>query len=83
MIDLRSPDHPVRRMSVPDDFVFFSRHNLIMNPLFAMLDATMHTRAIIDDMDGIAEPITPIGKQHHCWVRQRGLPLGLEPHDYP
>ena len=83
MIDLRSPDHPVRRMSIPDDFVFFSRHNLIMNPLFAMLDATMHIRAIIDDMDGIGEPITPIGKQHHCWVRQRGLPLGLEPHDYP
>jgi predicted unusual protein kinase regulating ubiquinone biosynthesis (AarF/ABC1/UbiB family) len=83
LIDLRSPDHPVRRMSIPDDLVFTSRHNLIMNPLFSALEATVHIRAIMDDMDGVAEPITPIGKQHHNWVRQRGLPLGLEPHDCP
>ncbi|SPM30704.1 ABC1 kinase family protein [Mycobacterium terramassiliense] len=83
LIDLRSPDHPVRRMSVPDDLAFFSRHNLIMNPLFAALEATMHVRAITDDMDGIAKPITPLGKQHHDWLRERGLPLGLEPHDHP
>ncbi|MEE6140563.1 AarF/ABC1/UbiB kinase family protein [Mycobacterium sp. 050128] len=83
MVDLRSPNHPVRRMSVPDDLVFFSRHNLIMNPLFARLKATLHVRAIMDDMDGVAEPITPLGKQHHNWLRQRGLPFGLEMHDHP
>ena len=75
MIDLRSPDHPVRRMSVPDDFVFFSRHNLIMNPLFAMLDATMHIRAIIDDMDGIAEPITPNHTDRSIYINKQALPL--------
>jgi hypothetical protein len=83
MIDLRSADHPVRCMSVPDDLVFFSRHNLIMNPLFARLEATVHVRAITDDMDGVAKPITPLGKQHHNWVCQRGLPFGLEAHDQP
>jgi hypothetical protein len=36
-----------------------------------------------DDTDGVAEPITPLGKQHGAWVRRRGLPYGLEPHDHP
>ena len=83
LIDLRSPDHPVRRMSAPDDFVFFPRLNLIMNPLFATLGATIYARSIMDDMDGVAEPITPLGKQHDAWVRQRGLPYGLDLHDHP
>jgi hypothetical protein len=61
------------------DLVFFLRHNLIANPLFARLKATVHIRAITDDMDGVAKPITPLGKQHHNWVCQRGLPFGLEP----
>lgn len=81
MIDLRSADHPVRRMSVPDGLAFFSRQNLIMNPLFARLNATVHVRAITDDMDGVAKPITPLGKQHCDWVRQRGLPFGLDSHE--
>ena len=63
--------------------VFLSRVNLIMNPILAMLGATVHIRSIIDDMDGVAEPITPLGKQHDAWVRQRRLPYGLEPHDHP
>jgi predicted unusual protein kinase regulating ubiquinone biosynthesis (AarF/ABC1/UbiB family) len=83
LIDLRSPDHPVRRLSAPDDLVFFPRLNLILNPICAMLGATIYARSIADDMDGVAEPITPLGKQHHAWVRQRGLPYGLEPHDHP
>jgi hypothetical protein len=61
------------------DLVFFLRHNLIANPLFARLKATVHIRAITDDMDGVAKPITPLGKQHHNWLCQRGLPFGLEP----
>jgi predicted unusual protein kinase regulating ubiquinone biosynthesis (AarF/ABC1/UbiB family) len=83
LIDLRSPDHPVRRLSAPDDLVFFPRVNLILNPIFAALGATVHIRSSIDDMDGVAEPITPLGKQHHAWVRDRGLPYGLDPHDHP
>jgi predicted unusual protein kinase regulating ubiquinone biosynthesis (AarF/ABC1/UbiB family) len=83
LLDVRSPDHPVRRMSVPDDFVFFSRLNLSMNAIFATLGATIHARSMYDDMDGVAEPITPLGKLHDAWVRQRGLPYGLDVHDHP
>jgi predicted unusual protein kinase regulating ubiquinone biosynthesis (AarF/ABC1/UbiB family) len=83
MIDLRSPDHPVRRMSIPDDLIFLTRVNLSMNAVLARLGATIHARSILDDMDGVAEPITPLGKQHDAWVRQRGLPFGLEHHAHP
>jgi hypothetical protein len=54
-----------------------------MYNLFATLQATLPARAINDDMDGIAEPVTPLGKQHHAWVRRRGLPFGLEAHHHP
>jgi hypothetical protein len=70
-------------MSIPDDFVLFSRLNLSLNAISATLDATIYARAMVDDMDGVAAPITPLGKQHDAWVRQRGLPYGLEPHDHP
>jgi predicted unusual protein kinase regulating ubiquinone biosynthesis (AarF/ABC1/UbiB family) len=83
LIDVRSPEHPVRRMSIPDDFVFLSRLNLSMNAISATLGATFHARSMVDDLDGVAEPITPLGKQHDAWVRQRGLPYGLERHDHP
>jgi len=78
-----APDHPVRRMSIPDDAVLMSRIGLNINTICARLGATLHTRSIQDDMDGVAEPITPLGKQHHAWVRRRGLPYGLDPHDHP
>ncbi|MGC2653298.1 MAG: AarF/ABC1/UbiB kinase family protein [Mycobacterium sp.] len=83
LIDVRSPDHPVRRLSVPEDLVFFTRVSLTMNPICAALGATVYARSILDDMDGAAEPTTPLGKQHDAWVRQRGLPYGLERHDHP
>ncbi len=83
LIDLRSPDSAVRRMSVPDDFVFMSRIDLSLNTICAALGASVHVRAMVDDTDGIAEPITPLGEQHDAWVRRRGLPHGLEPHDHP
>jgi predicted unusual protein kinase regulating ubiquinone biosynthesis (AarF/ABC1/UbiB family) len=81
IIDLRPSDHAVRRMSVPPDFVFFSRLNLSMNAIFGALDATMAARSMLDDMDGVAEPITELGKQHISWVRDRGLPFGMDDHD--
>lgn len=37
----------------------------------AGLRATMSVRAIFDDIDGVAKPITELGKQHHAWVRER------------
>jgi predicted unusual protein kinase regulating ubiquinone biosynthesis (AarF/ABC1/UbiB family) len=81
LLDVRSADHPVRRMSVPADFVFFSRLNLSMNAVFTALQATFYVRALVDDMDGVAEPITELGRQHVAWVRERGLPCGMEHHD--
>ncbi|MDT5117666.1 MAG: hypothetical protein QOE30_3405 [Mycobacterium sp.] len=83
LIDLRANDHPLRRMSVPPDFVFFARLNLSMNSIFAALEATFHVRGVVDDMDGVAEPISELGKQHVAWVRQRGLPFGTDHHDQP
>jgi predicted unusual protein kinase regulating ubiquinone biosynthesis (AarF/ABC1/UbiB family) len=82
-MDFRSPEHPVRRMLIPTDFVFFARITLNMNAICAALHATFHIRAMVDDLDGVAEPITPLGKQHVAWVRKRGLPFGLEDHEHP
>nr|WP_232080088.1 AarF/ABC1/UbiB kinase family protein [Mycobacterium branderi] len=83
LIDIRSHDHPVRRVSAPDDLVFFARMQLEMSAILATLGASVYVRSVADDMDGVAEPITPLGKQHDAWVRERGIPYGLEPHDHP
>jgi predicted unusual protein kinase regulating ubiquinone biosynthesis (AarF/ABC1/UbiB family) len=81
IIDIRAADHPVRRMQVPPDFVFFSRLNLSMNAVFTALNATFYARSLLDDMDGVAAPITDLGKAHDAWLRQRGLPYGMDHHD--
>ena len=78
LVDLRPADHPVRRMSVPPDFVFFTRLNLSMNAILTALNATFYTRAALDDMDGVAEPVSELGMQHTAWVRRRGLPFGMD-----
>lgn len=77
-----SADHPIRRMLVPDDFVFVNRLFLSINTICGALGASVHVRALAEDMDGLAEPITPLGKQHIAWVRERSLPFGLEHHEY-
>jgi predicted unusual protein kinase regulating ubiquinone biosynthesis (AarF/ABC1/UbiB family) len=81
-IDFRSPEHPVRRMLIPSDLVLFPRVTLNINAICAALHATLYIRALVDDLDGVAEPITPLGKQHIAWARQRGLPFGLEHHEH-
>lgn len=81
LLDMRPSDHAVRRMSVPPDFVFFARLNLSMNAIFVALGATLYARSMLDDMDGVADPITDLGKQHVAWVRERGLPFGMDDHD--
>jgi predicted unusual protein kinase regulating ubiquinone biosynthesis (AarF/ABC1/UbiB family) len=83
LFDLRAADHPMARMNVPDDYVFASRVQLALGGVSAGLGATAPARAIADDIDGVAEPITELGKQHHAWVRERGLPSALEHHDHP
>ncbi|MEW5810700.1 MAG: AarF/ABC1/UbiB kinase family protein [Actinomycetota bacterium] len=81
LLDVRSREHVVRRMSVPSDFVFFARLNLSMNAIFVALGAELHARSLLDDMDGVAEPVTDLGKQHVAWARERGLPFGMDDHD--
>jgi len=81
LLDVRAPDHPMRQMSIPADLVFFSRINLSMNAVFSALRATIYTRALLDDMDGVAPPVTELGRQHLAWVSQRGLPFGVDNHD--
>ncbi|ALR12511.1 ABC transporter [Mycobacteroides saopaulense] len=72
----------LHQMSIPSDLVFLARINLNISALSATLNATMHTHALLDDLDGIAEPVSPLGKQHVGWVRDRGLPFGLDHHDH-
>jgi predicted unusual protein kinase regulating ubiquinone biosynthesis (AarF/ABC1/UbiB family) len=83
LFDLRDADHPVARMNAPDDYVFSSRVTLAIHALAAGLNATLPIRAIVDDLDGVAEPTTDLGKLHHAWVRERGLPGALDHHDHP
>jgi predicted unusual protein kinase regulating ubiquinone biosynthesis (AarF/ABC1/UbiB family) len=78
-LDIRDPDHVVRRMSVPEDLVVTTRINLSVNAVCAALKATVYLRALVDDLDGVAEPITALGKQHIDWIRERGLPFGCDP----
>jgi predicted unusual protein kinase regulating ubiquinone biosynthesis (AarF/ABC1/UbiB family) len=82
LIDMRSSDHPMRRMSVPPDHVFFSRLNLSMNAIFTALQATFYARAALDDMDGAAAPVSELGRRHDAWLRRRGLPHGMDDHDH-
>jgi predicted unusual protein kinase regulating ubiquinone biosynthesis (AarF/ABC1/UbiB family) len=81
--DVRDADHPIGRMNPPDDYVFTSRGTFALNAVAAGLCATLPMRAIMDDLDCVAEPVTELGKLHHAWVRERGLPSALDHHDHP
>ncbi|MUL64816.1 ABC transporter [Mycobacterium sp. CBMA 234] len=80
MLDVRDADHPMRHITVPSDFVFFSRLNLSMNAIFTALHATYHARAMLNDMDGVAAPVSELGLAHEAWVQHRGLPHGTDDH---
>ncbi len=82
IFDVRDANHPIARMNTPDDFVFLSRVQLAIASVLASLRATLPARAMADDMDGVAEPTTELGKLHHAWVRERGLPSALDHHDH-
>lgn len=83
LFDTRDRDHPIARITVPEEHAFASRVQLNIISICATLGATVPARAIADDIDGVAEPITELGKQHHAWVRERGLPSALDHHDHP
>jgi predicted unusual protein kinase regulating ubiquinone biosynthesis (AarF/ABC1/UbiB family) len=83
LLDIRDADHLLARMSVPKEHAFGSRVQLAVFHVSAGLQATVPARAIADDIDGVAEPATELGKRHHAWVRERGLPGALDHHDHP
>mgnify|MGYP002652145791 CR=1 FL=1 len=72
--------NPLSRMSAPDDYVFAPRVQQALTTICGHLNATLPARSISDDMDGVTEPETELGKLHHDWVRRRGLPGALEDH---
>ncbi|PXX06294.1 ABC1 kinase family protein [Mycolicibacterium moriokaense] len=75
--------NPLSRMTVAADYVFVPRVHQAWSNVCGGLNATLHARAIADDMDDVAEPITDLGEQHHAWLRERGLPGALDHHDHP
>ncbi|WP_245905822.1 ABC1 kinase family protein [Mycolicibacterium palauense] len=83
LFDVRDGTHPMARMTVPDDFVFLSRLQLAVLSVCAGLNATMYSRSLFDDIDAVADPVSELGRQHHAWVRERGLPMALDHHDHP
>lgn len=82
-LDIRDSDHPLAQTTVPQEFAFSSRIALATNSILAGLQACLPIRSIWADMNGVAEPITELGKLHHAWVRERGLPGALDHHDHP
>ncbi|MCV7090805.1 AarF/ABC1/UbiB kinase family protein [Mycobacterium interjectum] len=83
MFDIRDSNHVVARMSAPPWLVFTSRIELAWASVAVGLQATLPIRAIMDDLDGVAEPSTELGKLHHSWVRERGVPGAFDHHDHP
>ncbi|MHA3020986.1 ABC1 kinase family protein [Mycobacterium sp. BMJ-28] len=73
--------NPLSRMSAPEDFVFAPRVQQALTNICGGLNATLPARSIADDMDGVAAPLTDLGKRHHAWVRDRGLPGALDDHE--
>ena len=75
--------HPKAQQTVPPEFVFLGRVLFAWSSVAAGFGATLYVRALMEDMDGVAPPITELGKLHHAWVRERGLPGALDHHDHP
>ncbi|WP_421840142.1 ABC1 kinase family protein [Mycobacterium sp.] len=79
-----SSDHNIHsKMTIPEHFAFLVRAQFAITALFVGLQATLPGRSIADDMDGVAEPTTEIGKLHHAWVRQNRLPSAFDHHNHP
>jgi predicted unusual protein kinase regulating ubiquinone biosynthesis (AarF/ABC1/UbiB family) len=74
---------PASYLAVTREFVFMPRIAVAFSHIAAGLTATVHVRSILDDLDGVAEPTTELGKQHHAWRQVRGLPCGLDHHGHP
>lgn len=74
---------PAGHLTVTREFVFLPRLQIAFDHIAAGLQATVPVRSILEDLSGVAEPTTELGKLHHAWLRERGLPCGLDHHDHP
>ena len=43
-------------------------------------DRTVDASIVIEDHN---DAVTELGKKHHAWARERGLPSALDHHDHP
>ncbi len=75
LLALRDSNHAMARVSFPRVSAFTGRQQLGLVNICTILGATLPVRAIWDDTDGVAEPATELGRQHHAWVRERRLSL--------
>jgi len=75
------PTNPLSRFTIPEDYAFAPRAQQALANVCGTLRATLPARAILDDMDGVAEPTTELGRAHHAWVAARGLPGALDDHE--
>lgn len=72
LFDFRDARHPVARISYPPVGIFTARVQLGLVSICAALNATLPIRAISADMDGLEEPLTQLGREHHRWIARRG-----------
>lgn len=75
LFDFQDPRRALARVSFPSAAAVSARIQLNLISICAALSATLPVRAIADDTDGVAEPVTRLGQQHHVWIRERGLVL--------
>lgn len=79
LFDTRDPHSVLARLTVPAELAMSSRVTLGITAIGGVLRATLPARAIADDLNEAAPPITAVGKAHHTWVADRGLPTALDP----
>ncbi|MDO3337379.1 AarF/ABC1/UbiB kinase family protein [Mycobacteroides abscessus] len=70
-----------RRISLPPELIYLVRFPLGVRSAMSKLGATVSSRSAAADMIGIAEPDTALGIRHVAWVKERGLPFGLDPRE--
>lgn len=67
-----------RKLAIPSDFIMLARINLGINAVMADLGAAFNTREMADSVDGIGIPTDELFDAHMRWVRERGLPFGMD-----
>src|SRR5262249_28667016 len=73
LTDFQNAHHPVAGIKYSAAAMSTARIQLNLVNICTDLGATLPTRAISDDTDGLAEPRTPLGRAHHAWLFERGM----------